>query len=194
MANRQLKGRQKISIQRIENRDGLFASFSKRRLGVYKKASELSTLCGVDVGIIIFSPQGNPHSFFSPTMKSVIDRYKNPNMQSNYYPTIIDTHTRGQISNLNHKLDDSRAEAEAEIERGKILKENDKTRQKGWWEETPVEQMNKKQARELKTWFENFLSKSSIQMEQLKRGVSLSSTIILENVSAHGTTHVTTTG
>lgn len=36
----------RISIRLIENQDDLYATFSKRWLGLYKKASELSTLCG----------------------------------------------------------------------------------------------------------------------------------------------------
>ncbi|KAL3838488.1 hypothetical protein ACJIZ3_023079 [Penstemon smallii] len=54
MTNRQSRGRQRIPMKRIENRDSLHASFSKRRLGIYKKVSELCTLCGVDIGLIIF--------------------------------------------------------------------------------------------------------------------------------------------
>ena len=72
MSEKKTRGRQKIPIRLIENKDDLLVSFSKRRVGVYKKASELSTLCGVDVGAIIFSPSGIPHSFFTPDLDSVV--------------------------------------------------------------------------------------------------------------------------
>ncbi|KAL3845248.1 hypothetical protein ACJIZ3_002651 [Penstemon smallii] len=177
MAQRQSRGRQRIPIQKIENQDSRYATFSKRRVGLYKKASELCTLCGVDIGIITFSPTGTPpYSFFSPTMESVIDRYENPNMQPDDGAVTTDSQTKGRIAELNHRLDESRAKKEAQLERAEILEENDRTRQKEWWEEIPVEQMNQEQVKELKTWFEYFLSNSSIRMDQLRNGASASST------------------
>lgn len=47
--------------------------FSKRRQGLFKKASDLSILCGAMVGVITFSPAGTPFSMGSPSLKVVID-------------------------------------------------------------------------------------------------------------------------
>ncbi|XP_068645292.1 agamous-like MADS-box protein AGL62 [Aristolochia californica] len=55
-------GRQKIEIKKIENSDALQVCFSKRRSGLFKKASELWILCGVEIAIIIFSPARMPLS------------------------------------------------------------------------------------------------------------------------------------
>ncbi|GFP94864.1 agamous-like mads-box protein agl61 [Phtheirospermum japonicum] len=79
MDRKKTKGRQKIAIRRIERGSDFFASFSKRRLGLLRKASDLSTLCDLDVGIVIYSPTGKPFSFFHPTMESVIGRAQGPN-------------------------------------------------------------------------------------------------------------------
>ncbi|OEL36353.1 hypothetical protein BAE44_0002634 [Dichanthelium oligosanthes] len=42
---------------------------------MFKKASELSILCGAMVAIVAFSPAGRPFSFGSPSFKAVIDRF-----------------------------------------------------------------------------------------------------------------------
>lgn len=43
MESKKSKGRQKIEMKRIEDLDDLLISFSKRRSGIYKKASELAS-------------------------------------------------------------------------------------------------------------------------------------------------------
>ncbi|MFQ6671560.1 hypothetical protein Gotur_036073 [Gossypium turneri] len=50
------RGKRKIEIKIIENEDDRLISFSKRCTGIYKKISELSTLCGGEILFIIFSP------------------------------------------------------------------------------------------------------------------------------------------
>lgn len=74
-----------LPMRLIENQDDLYFTFSKRRLGLHKNASELSNLCGSDTGIIIFSPTDNPFSFFHPNTESVVQRYRNPNQPMNEY-------------------------------------------------------------------------------------------------------------
>ncbi|KAH7557049.1 hypothetical protein JRO89_XS11G0036500 [Xanthoceras sorbifolium] len=51
-------GRVKVPLKKVENKTYRHVSFSKRKNGLVKKAYELSTLCDVDVGLIIFSPAG----------------------------------------------------------------------------------------------------------------------------------------
>ncbi|MFQ6655959.1 hypothetical protein Gotur_026271 [Gossypium turneri] len=59
-SDKKTKGKQKIEIKIIENEDGRLIVFSKRRTRIYKKISELSTLCGGEILFIIFSPAGKP--------------------------------------------------------------------------------------------------------------------------------------
>ncbi|KAG0468888.1 hypothetical protein HPP92_018216 [Vanilla planifolia] len=68
-------GRQKIEIKKIENEDARLVSFSKRRTGLFNKASCLSTLCGADVAVVVFSPAGTPYSFGSPRVDQVLTRF-----------------------------------------------------------------------------------------------------------------------
>ncbi|AQK88694.1 Agamous-like MADS-box protein AGL61 [Zea mays] len=68
-------GRQKIEIRRIESDEARQVCFSKRRAGLFKKASELSILCGADVAAVVFSPAGKAFSFGHPSVESVVDRF-----------------------------------------------------------------------------------------------------------------------
>jgi hypothetical protein len=65
------KGKQKLEMKKIEKKDNLYASFSKRKLNIYKKGSELSTLCGASVDILMFSPTGKPYCYGNPSSESI---------------------------------------------------------------------------------------------------------------------------
>eukprot|EP00250_Pteridium_aquilinum_P026393 c32943_g1_i1 orf=278-937(-) len=67
-------GRGKIDIKRIENTSNRQVTFSKRRVGLMKKAQELSILCDADVGLIIFSSSGKLFEFASSSMAKLIER------------------------------------------------------------------------------------------------------------------------
>ncbi|XP_057820123.1 MADS-box transcription factor 14 isoform X5 [Cryptomeria japonica] len=58
--------RGKVNLQRIQNRVNRRVTFSKRKAGLLKKASELSVLCEAEIGLIIFSPTGKLYEFASP--------------------------------------------------------------------------------------------------------------------------------
>ncbi|RRT46185.1 hypothetical protein B296_00040115 [Ensete ventricosum] len=68
-------GRQKIEIKRIESEEARQVCFSKRRAGLFKKANELSVLCGAELALIVFSPAGKPFSFGHPSVDSIVDRF-----------------------------------------------------------------------------------------------------------------------
>lgn len=76
---RKSKGRQKIEMAKMKNENNLQVTFSKRRSGLFKKASELCTLCGAEVVIIVFSPGRKVFSFGHPNVDLVIDRFRNIN-------------------------------------------------------------------------------------------------------------------
>ncbi|RXH78739.1 hypothetical protein DVH24_002257 [Malus domestica] len=74
MEAKKTRGRQKTEMKRIEKEDDRLVVFSKRRSGIYKKATELGALCGAQVGILVFSPMGKPHSFGNPSIDYVLNR------------------------------------------------------------------------------------------------------------------------
>ncbi|XP_039010273.1 agamous-like MADS-box protein AGL104 [Hibiscus syriacus] len=51
-------GRVKVQMKKIENKTYRHITFAKRKSGLVKKAYELSTLCDVEVALLIFSPAG----------------------------------------------------------------------------------------------------------------------------------------
>lgn len=71
-------GRQKIEIKPIRRPEAKHVCFSKRRLGLFKKATELCVLSGARLAIVVFSPAGKPYSFGHPSVNAVIDRFLGP--------------------------------------------------------------------------------------------------------------------
>ncbi|CAH9076754.1 unnamed protein product [Cuscuta europaea] len=62
------KGKSKIEMKLIESRAARNVCFSKRRTGLFKKASDLCRLFpGVKVAAVVFSPAGNPYVYGDPT-------------------------------------------------------------------------------------------------------------------------------
>ncbi|KAL9266037.1 Agamous-like MADS-box protein AGL61-like protein [Drosera capensis] len=74
MAKKLSRGRQKVELKTIVSMEDRLVTFSKRRSGLYKKASEISTLCGVEIGILVFSPSGNAFTFGVPNLQQVAAR------------------------------------------------------------------------------------------------------------------------
>ncbi|GAA0149014.1 MADS box transcription factor [Lithospermum erythrorhizon] len=56
-------GRARLKIQRLESYSNRQITFSKRRVGLVKKAEEISVLCDVDIILLMFSPSGKPILF-----------------------------------------------------------------------------------------------------------------------------------
>nr|QOC69201.1 MADS transcription factor AP3-3 [Trollius chinensis] len=71
-------GRGKIEIKRIENTTNRQVTYSKRRTGIIKKATELAVLCDAKVSLIMFSSTGKLSEFTSPntTTKKLFDQYQ----------------------------------------------------------------------------------------------------------------------
>ncbi|CAG7868992.1 unnamed protein product [Brassica rapa] len=65
-------GRQRIQIAKIEKESHRQVTFSKRRAGLFKKSSELCSLYGVEVAIIVYSPANKAFSFGHPNVYSVL--------------------------------------------------------------------------------------------------------------------------
>ncbi|KAL8530450.1 hypothetical protein ACS0TY_007478 [Phlomoides rotata] len=53
-------------MEKIENEKNLQVTFSKRCAGVFKKASELNTLCGAESAVVVFTPGKRAHSYGHP--------------------------------------------------------------------------------------------------------------------------------
>ncbi|XVE48643.1 hypothetical protein DITRI_Ditri01bG0018400 [Diplodiscus trichospermus] len=137
------KGRQKIQIKKIESGSSLQVTFSKRRTGLFKKASELCVLCGANIAIIVFSPSDKPYCFGHPNVDTVLDRFLsgNPDLHKE-----DDSATSGAMQCL-EEINEERREAleklQEEKKRSKEIeeeKEKRKSRGEFWWDE-PTDNM-----------------------------------------------------
>ena len=50
-------------------------TFNKRRIGLMKKAMELSVLCGCQVGLVVFSAENDLYTYSSDVLEDVVRRY-----------------------------------------------------------------------------------------------------------------------
>ncbi|KAK6792231.1 hypothetical protein RDI58_011312 [Solanum bulbocastanum] len=76
VAVKKTQGRRKIAIKPIANQNSRHVTFSKRRLGLFKKASELCILTGAEIAIIVQSlKRQRLFTFGHPSADAVINRY-----------------------------------------------------------------------------------------------------------------------
>lgn len=74
--SKKTQGRKKIEIKKLENSSNKQVTFSKRRAGLFKKAGELSVLCGAHVAIIVFSGAGKAFCYGHPNVNAVLESYQ----------------------------------------------------------------------------------------------------------------------
>lgn len=66
------KGRVKIKMEFIENKNRRYTTFSKRKTGIMKKAYELSTLTGTQVMLLVASETGHVYTFATDRLQPMI--------------------------------------------------------------------------------------------------------------------------
>lgn len=131
-------GRRKIEIALVKDPNTRQVTFSKRRSGLFKKAHELSILCGSEVAIVVFSPGNKPYSFGHPSVDAVaakfLDEERNPNDDSQDGSTSDDdssTEVVVDVEERNLQLADVMAQIHKEEKKAKELDETLKQLQEG---------------------------------------------------------------
>ncbi|XP_055800965.1 agamous-like MADS-box protein AGL61 [Solanum dulcamara] len=170
MENKKSRGRQKIPMKKIEKQDDLLVSFSKRRSGLYKKASELVFECDVDIGMIFFSPTGNPFSFFHPNIDAIVSRFQNPNIELSESNLLVAAHNRDKVNELKSKLELLDIIEDAEIAKKKLYDEVIEARQKSWWES--IEQLNAYEVTQFEAWMKTVIFNMQNRLNELENGAS----------------------
>jgi len=103
-------GRRKIEIAEVKDPNTKQVTFSKRRTGLFKKANELSILCGAEVAIVVFSPGNKPYSFGHPSVDAVADKFLQQETASDVVvdiPNLVDGNSSTNdesIDELNEQL------------------------------------------------------------------------------------------
>ncbi|KAL0300600.1 UNVERIFIED_CONTAM: Agamous-like MADS-box protein [Sesamum radiatum] len=132
-SSKKTMGRRKIEIKKIEKKTSLQVTFSKRRTGLFRKASELSVLCGAEIAILIQSPAGKIFSFGNPSVESVLGRFQTGG-------SLAPPRRNGGIGeNRIGECAEEVRRLEGEKEMEKSVKEKEKEREL-WWDE-PFESM-----------------------------------------------------
>ncbi|KAM3282235.1 hypothetical protein P3S67_025880 [Capsicum chacoense] len=119
-------GRQKIQIAKIEVKNHLQVTFSKRCSSLFKIAIELCTLCGVEIAILVFSPARKFFSLGHPNVESLIDRFilrnnTNNNPIANNSLQLVEAHRNANVCGLNFQITQILGEVEIEKKRGEPL-------------------------------------------------------------------------
>nr|GFB80759.1 transcription factor, MADS-box [Tanacetum cinerariifolium] len=100
---------------------------SKRHNGLFKKACELATLCGVHIAIIFFTIGGKSHSFGSPSICSITNKFKKMNEADDepksYVTRLANSANESRLKELNQNYNKINEELFNERKRGKILEE-----------------------------------------------------------------------
>ncbi|GMN52422.1 hypothetical protein TIFTF001_021569 [Ficus carica] len=152
-------------MAKIPKQSNLQVTFSKRRSGLFKKASELCTLCGVEIAMIVFSPANKAFSFGHPAVDSVVNRFLTSQRNSSINFTVIESRSNSNhvvIHELNEKITLILGQLDAEKRKGQVLDDDhEKRRSKCWWE-SPVDELSLSELELLKA-----------SLEEVKNSVNL---------------------
>lgn len=122
------QGRQKIEIKKIESISNRQVTFSKRRNGLFKKASELCILSGAEVAIIVKSPGKRTFAFGHPSVDAVISRYLAETKSAPGAGAIVlppaSAGGRPSVDEFNQHFDMVTKELEAEKRRSAVIEES----------------------------------------------------------------------
>uniref|UniRef100_M1DMP0 Mads box protein n=2 Tax=Solanum tuberosum TaxID=4113 RepID=M1DMP0_SOLTU len=136
---------------KIKNARNLGVTFSKRRAGLFKKASELCTLCGAEIAIVIFSPDSKVFSFGHPSVDTLMERFLGnlPPPNNDVQNQQIVALREAGIRELNTTIMNLEGVLQMEKNRGESLQEI-RERADGVWWESPMEELNLFQLQHLK--------------------------------------------
>ncbi|XP_047331278.1 agamous-like MADS-box protein AGL62 [Impatiens glandulifera] len=153
------KGRKKITMAKMQNESNLQVTFSKRRTGLFKKSSELTTLCAAEMLVIVFSPGKKVYSFGHPSVEELVDRFMgNHGLSSGLShetQQLVEAHRMSNIRDMNTRLMEVEEQLEVEKRRGEaVTRALQHGREHRWWEGS-IEKMTYLQLEQLKGSLEN---------------------------------------
>ena len=135
-------GRKKIEIKELDKDSSKQVTFSKRRAGLFKKASELSVLCNAEIALIVFSPAKKPYCFGHPDTKTVLKRYLRGSSESK--PGAAGGRSR-EYEELNKEYEEGMKSLELEKKKMVEMENLAKGWNRGnWWDEA-IDEMDLEQ-------------------------------------------------
>ncbi|KAL2618583.1 hypothetical protein AAZV13_08G253300 [Glycine max] len=110
-------GRRKIEIAEVKDPNTRQVTFSKRRSGLFKKANELSILCGVEIAMVVFSIGNKPYSFGHPSVDVVATKFLQQGKNNNN-PNSNEVVDGDNMERLNQQLSNLQAQILEEEKKG----------------------------------------------------------------------------
>ncbi|KAF5810225.1 putative transcription factor MADS-type1 family [Helianthus annuus] len=164
------RGRQKLKMKFIEDDKSRIVTLTKRRTGIYKKASELCILTGVDIAILITTLSGKKFSFAHPNNEFVETQFSQKNILQK---GILEPYREVHIKELAEQLEEVYNDVKLEEQRASTLKEMRDSRAGNMWEES-MDDLRPDEAQKVKERLRELQAQIiSIQNEQyLLRGTS----------------------
>ncbi|KDP40639.1 hypothetical protein JCGZ_24638 [Jatropha curcas] len=164
------KGRQKIEIKKVEKINSRYVTFSKRKSGIFKKATELSTLCGADVAVILFSEHGKVFSFGNPDVDKVLDRYIAETEEKNDNCHLLESSSSSAVTETEQEQEYKKSLTRlAEIERAVdvIRNETNKKSNGEFWWNLPVDNVEKEELEGYKESLEELKKNVLIKIDEM---------------------------
>ncbi|KAF8038597.1 hypothetical protein BT93_B1201 [Corymbia citriodora subsp. variegata] len=100
--------RRKVKLEYIANDSSRRAAFKKRKKGLMKKVSELSTLCGINACAIVYGPYDRQPDLWPPSrmaVQRIISRFKEmPDMEQSKKMVSQEAYLRQRITRANDQL------------------------------------------------------------------------------------------
>ncbi|XP_057443981.1 agamous-like MADS-box protein AGL62 [Lotus japonicus] len=144
-------GRKKIDIKKMTNQKHLQVTFLKRRTGIFKKASELSTLSDAEMALIVISPGQKVFSFGHPNVETIIEKYllEVPTQPANNMQ-YVNAQSSADVLGLNAKIFLFNNQIDAEKKHIKELDRQIKAVQAQFWGASLIKEMDKSQLEQFK--------------------------------------------
>ena len=187
MEKKQAKSRRKVEMIKMNSEEDRLVSFSKRKSGIYKKATELSTLCSAEVGIVIFSPNGKPFSLGHPCVETITNKL----LSENHTPcdanqNLLEAYRRVKLTELHQNYKEACKQMKTAKEQEKQIKKKCMVRSKGWWEE-PVTELDMDGVRRRADLIQRLHKNVQLQINKIQAMASSSS--LSSNTQAVGYGH-----
>nr|XP_043616033.1 agamous-like MADS-box protein AGL61 [Erigeron canadensis] len=114
------QGRKKIDVtKKIQNPATRQVTFSKRRSGLFKKASEICVKTGAQMAIFVISPGGRLYTYGHPDVDILLNRYLNVN--NNYDQLISPQEVQRISSEYNRHYEAVLRELEVEKKKEEVI-------------------------------------------------------------------------
>ncbi|OIT26865.1 PREDICTED: agamous-like MADS-box protein AGL62 [Nicotiana attenuata] len=161
------QGRRKIAIKPIDNQNSRHVTFSKRRLGLFKKASELCILSGAEIAILVQSlKRQRLFAFGHPNADAVIDRYltgKSSSSSSTVDQLNVQQNNQ-YYSQICRELEAEKKKKEI-IENSKIV--NNNSNNEGFWWNESIDDMGIEELEEFMGALEELKKKITLRADEL---------------------------